>query len=521
MPTTNMPDTINFVDSFLTPVLLKELMEAPTVARSPSEVKPNALKELAAMLHEPFLHTKEALNADRLSIFLFDREKCELWSILSQEKKIMRLDARLGVAGHVAMTGETARVANAQESSLFYKDVDLATNYHTGSLLAVPLKDTDGKVIGVGEAINKSDGPFTVEDEKLLQQFAETVARKLTPLLPTIEPPPFAELPTQQLVGMSPAVQGIIRAIDQSRECSIDVLIQGESGTGKELVARAIHESSPRANKPFIAVNCAAILESMVDSELSGVEDRRATGVDAHMGKFEAANGGTIFLDEIGDLSPNAQAKILRILQEREVVRVGSNKPIPLDVRVISATNKDLLQEIKDRTFRKDLYFRLKVLHIVTVPLREVPEDIPQIACHFLDKHCKALGREPKMFSPNALQALTQYPWAGNSRELENEIKRLVASVRARKIQKEDLALEIQFPNAGGEAEPVKPMWSNPAPPSPAQGPRTLAEELDALARKRIEETLKETHGNKQQAAKNLGLSRAGLIKMMKRLGVG
>lgn len=470
------------------------------------------------MLNETIVHAKAKLDADRLSVFLFDREKCELWSIVSQEKKIMRLDARLGIAGKVAMTGETINVADAQDDPLFYKDVDVITNYQTRSVLAVPLKNERGEVIGVSEAINKAQGSFTAEDEALLQNFAREVVRRLTPMLPRIESPLMATLPTQQIVGMSPAIQGIIRAIDQSRECVIDVLIQGESGTGKELVAKAIHESSPRANKPFIAVNCAAILESMVDSELFGVGDRKATGVDAYKGKFEAANGGTIFLDEIGDLSPNAQAKILRTLQERKVVRVGSNEPIPLDVRVISATNKDLLHEITERTFRKDLYFRLKVLHITTVPLREIPEDIPQIANYFLSMHCKLLGREPKTFSPSALETLTRHSWPGNSRELENETKRLVASVRSKTIQPQDLDPAIRTP----EETPLTP---KPAVPDnsvvlPPVEKQSLSKTLDRVARKMIEEALRETQGNKQKAARNLGVSRAGLIKMMKRLGI-
>jgi Nif-specific regulatory protein len=478
------------------------------------------------------IETKALLKADRVSIFLLDREKCELWSVISQEKKIMRLDARLGIAGSVAMTGQTINVADAYEHPLFYKEVDLQTGYRTKTLLAVPLRNLRGEIIGVGEAINKSEGLFTDEDAEMLQTLAAHVSDTIetTQLERQLQDDPLKHenegvvigrgFSTQNIIGMSHRMQSIIRLIDQIRDCSVDVLIEGESGTGKELVAKALHHSSPRAKRPFVAVNCAALPDNLVEAELFGIEKGVATGVDRRIGKFEEANWGTLFLDEIGDLSLSAQAKILRVLQERCVDRVGGKGTVPIDIRVIAATNKSLEAAIKERAFREDLYYRLKVIHIHTPALREVSEDIPGLANHFLNKYCREMQTELKQFTPAALQSLVRHNWPGNARQLENEVKRLVASVRGKVITLEHLDSslhEMQETAAAKRAETVV------APATePSLGRRqTLPEAVEALERNMIEQTLRDTRGNKQQAAQILGLSRQGLIKMLKRLGMG
>ena len=400
------------------------------------------------------LITNEAaalLQADRASIFLLDREKCELWSVITheKEKRILLFDARLGIAGAAAMTGQTINVADAYEHPLFFKEVDQKIGYHTKTLLAVPIRNSLGEIIGVGEAINKKSGMFTNEDAEILQSLASHIcdAIETTQIDRAIPNPQGAEaekeiggeFSTRNIIGMSHRIQSVVRLIDQIRDSSVDVLIQGESGTGKELVAKALHYNSPRAKHPFVAVNCAALPESIVEAELFGIERGVATGVDRRMGKFEEAQGGTLFLDEIGDLSLPAQAKILRVLQERSVTRVGGRTTLPLDMRIIAATNKDLEAEIKAGHFRVDLYYRLKVIHIETPALREVPEDIPLLANHFLAKYSKLMKTEPKQFTPAALECLTSYQWPGNERELENEIKRLVASVRGKTIDAEHI----------------------------------------------------------------------------------
>jgi Nif-specific regulatory protein len=486
--------------------------------------------DVISLLELITIETKALLKADRVSIFLLDREKCELWSVISQEKRIIRLDARLGIAGSVAMTGQTINVADAYEHPLFYKEIDLKTGYRTRTLLAVPLKNLRGEIIGVGEAINKSEGLFTDQDAELLQTLAAHVSDTIetTQLERQLQEYPLKKDPdrgndlggfsTQNVIGMSYRMQSIVRLIDQIRDCSVDVLIEGESGTGKELVAKALHHSSPRGKHAFVAVNCAALPDNLVEAELFGIEKGVATGVDRRIGKFEEAHGGTLFLDEIGDLSLSAQAKILRVLQERTVDRVGGRGSVPIDIRVIAATNKDLEAAIKGRMFREDLYYRLKVIHIQTPSLREVPEDIASLANHFLNKYCQSMQIDPKQFTPAALQSLQRYTWPGNARQLENEVKRLVASVRGKVIAEEHLDPSIrnaQEPLAVTQTIAVATSATQPSP----RRRQTLAEAIETLERHMIEETLGETRGNKQHAAQILGLSRQGLFKMLKRLG--
>jgi len=440
----------------------------------------------------------------------------------------MRLDARLGIAGSVAMTGQTINVADVYEHPLFYKEVDLQTGYRTRTLLAVPLRDLRGEIIGVGEAINKSEGLFTDEDAELLQTLAAHVSDTIetTQLERQLQDYPLEKqsdrrpdigsgFSTQNIIGMSYRIQSIIRLIDQIRDCSVDVLIEGESGTGKELVAKALHHSSPRAKHPFVAVNCAALPDNLVEAELFGIEKGVATGVDRRIGKFEEANGGTLFLDEIGDLSLPAQAKILRVLQERSVDRVGGKGSVPIDVRVIAATNQNLEGAIKEHTFREDLYYRLKVIHIQTPSLRDVPEDISVLANHFLSKYCKTMNADPKQFTPGALEVLSSYSWPGNARQLENEIKRMVASVRGKSITENHLDGSIRNPTALVQSVQTSQKLVGESPSS-----QSLPIAVEALERRMIEDALRESRGNKQKAAQVLGLSRQGLIKKLKRLSI-
>jgi transcriptional regulator with PAS, ATPase and Fis domain len=284
-------------------------------------------------------------------------------------------------------------------------------------------------------------------------------------------------------------------------------LITGESGTGKELAAKAIHYKSLRARKPFVALNCAALPEPLVESELFGIERGVATGVERRVGKFEAADGGTLFLDEIGDLSLTAQAKLLRVLQERVVEHVGGRKPIPVDVRILTATNKNLEEEIKAGSFRADLYYRLKVIHIQMPPLREIREDIPYLAGYYLTNYCREMNREPMNLASQAASACMRYAWPGNVRELENEMKRLVLSVPGNMIAQEDLSDAIRRSDTEAAGHPVS-------------GPRLLKDIVSDIERRMIQEALQQTKHNQQHAANALGLSRQGLIKKMRRYNI-
>ena len=210
---------------------------------------------------------------------------------------------------------------------------------------------------------------------------------------------------THGIIGTGQRIQQIVRLVERIRDSVVNVLITGESGTGKELIAKALHYNSPRARKPFVALNCAALPETLLESELFGIEKGVATGVDSRLGQFQKADGGTLFLDEIGDLSLTAQAKILRVLQERVLERVGGRHSIPVDVRLLAATNKDLEAEIAKGNFREDLYYRIKVIHVHMPPLREIREEIPLLANHFLKEYCRETARVPGVRPGGAAQA--------------------------------------------------------------------------------------------------------------------
>jgi Nif-specific regulatory protein len=480
-------------------------------------------RDLRTLLDLISFEAKDLVEADRLSVFLLDREKNELWSMVTQDSESIRFDARLGIAGAAVSTGKTVNVHDAYQDSRFLKKVDQETGFRTRNLIAVPLKISDGQVIGVCECLNKNGGAFTAEDESVLEVFAEQASGaienaqifdelqknrdQLREENRSLRLQMEARSSTQNIIGMSAKIQSIVRLIDQLRDTSVDVLILGESGTGKELVAKALHCNSPRAGKPFVALNCAALPESLVESELFGIEKGVATGVNQRVGKFEEAQGGTLFLDEIGDLSPGAQAKILRVLQERVLDRVGSRSPVPLDVRIIAATNHDLEAAVKQGHFRDDLYFRLNVVQIRTAALREVPEDVPLLAKHFMAQYCEAMQVDQKEFSPDAIEALQAYDWPGNVRQLANEVQRLVVSVRVRIIPREYLHESIA---ASGRIPPSLPSSSR----------QPLRTAVETLERRMISETLSECRGNQRKTAQLLGLSRQGLIKKIKRYGI-
>jgi DNA-binding NtrC family response regulator len=318
-------------------------------------------------------------------------------------------------------------------------------------------------------------------------------------------------------VGRSYAIRAVIEKIEKVAATPARVLITGENGTGKELSARAMHYMSPRRTKPFIAVNCAALPEQLVESELFGIEKGVATGVERRMGRIESANGGTLFLDEIGDLSLTAQAKLLRVLQEREVDWVGGRKPVPVDIRLVAATNKDLKEEIQKGRFRQDLFFRLNVVHLHMPPLREMRADIPVLAMHFLRKQAKEMGREISGFSSEAMKALTTYSWPGNVRELENEVKRAAVLTMDKQISLADLSdsvREEQLESTPQTAEAV-------AGPEGKPSKQLLKDRVNFLEMNMIRDAMAQTGNDKRRTAKMLGLSHQGLLNKLKRYGLG
>jgi transcriptional regulator with GAF, ATPase, and Fis domain len=310
------------------------------------------------------------------------------------------------------------------------------------------------------------------------------------------------------IIGASAAMQGVQTLLRNLTRSEANVLIYGETGTGKELAARAIHYRSARADGPFIGINCAAIPESLVESEFFGIEAGVATGVRQHAGFFEQANGGTLFIDEVGDMPAASQAKLLRVIQERRLRRVGGDRELPVNVRVIAATNKDLSRAIRAGNFREDLFYRLAVLELRLPPLRERVEDIPLLANYFIQRFAARKKRKAAGISAEALRALQHYAWPGNVRELENEIERAMAMTDdGGMIGVEHLS--DRFIEASSAAQEVA-----------ATHDGELRAAVDALERTLIQNALQKFRGNKSQVARALGLSRLGLQSKMNRLGI-
>ncbi len=338
------------------------------------------------------------------------------------------------------------------------------------------------------------------------------------------------------IVGRSEAMQQVFKLIGQVAATDATSLITGESGTGKELVARAIYHHSNRSEKPFLAVNCAAIPEQLLESELFGHERGAFTGATMQrIGKFEQCNGGTIFLDEIGDMTPATQTKILRVLQSGTFERVGGNSPIKVDVRVIAATNKPLEEAVAARQFREDLFYRLNVVRIHIPPLRERREDVRLLVNYFLKKFARDQKAPPKSISSSVVRALEQYHWPGNVRELENVIRRALVVSKGDAILLSELPPEITSQGSLSAATVSSPVVSAPVAGTDATGNDVvgLARRLfqwarkdpkmkiiPAVERELVIQALKETSGNQVQAAKLLGITRATLRKRIEKFGI-
>jgi two-component system response regulator AtoC len=313
------------------------------------------------------------------------------------------------------------------------------------------------------------------------------------------------------IIGTSPVMNLLFERMSRIVKSDSSVLVSGESGTGKELVARALHYNGPRKDRPFIAVNCSAIPEALLESELFGHMRGAFTGaVKDKPGKFEAANHGTIFLDEIGTLPFHLQVKLLRVLQEHEIERVGSNKTVKLHVRVISATNADLENMVKRGEFREDLYYRLNVIPLHLPPLRERQQDIMHLTSFFLEKQCRLMGRAPCSISKQALEALEQYSWPGNVRELENLIERMIVLTDAAVITVEDIPAKIIGEKRSGEALSVT---------MPSQGVDLVAT-VSRIEQSLISQALESAGGVKARAAALLGINRTTLVEKIKRLNM-
>jgi Nif-specific regulatory protein len=476
----------------------------------------NQTHEMVPLLAQMAQTATQLLNADRASIFLWDKPNRTLVGrpALGVEGGELRVPDNAGIVGQVVQHGLPRRVSEADlaQQQQINRSVDTKLGYQTRSLLCVPLRTPDGEMIGAFELINKLQGDFTDEDEAMLVELAGHAAtalantQELEELVTTHRQLVDQAAEDVRLIGQSAPIQTLRSTIGRVAKTDLAVLILGENGTGKEVVSQAIHYLSGRRNKPFIAVNCAAITETLLESELFGHEKGAFTDAhDARAGKFELANGGTLFLDEIGDLSRGGQAKLLRVLEEKIVVRVGGSKSIHTDARVIAATNQDLAEMVRQKKFREDLYFRLNVVTLQLPPLRERGDDVILLAEHFLADFSRKARRRPPKLTAAARKRLVQHTWPGNVRELRNLMERIAYLTTGDTIEAEDLAF-ILSPRAEG------------AGLLQFDGPLTDA--THDFQVEYIKRAIERSRGNMTDAAELLGLHRSNLYRKMRQLGM-
>ncbi len=474
----------------------------------------NQTQEMEPLLVQMAEAATKLLQADRASIFLWDKPNHTLVGrpALGVAGGELRIPDDKGIVGQVVQTGESRRVDIADNQAQIDRRVDQKLGYETRTLLCVPLRGRGDELFGAFEMINKLQGNFSDDDEEALVELAAHAAVALEntderqKLLTARKQIADETADGIRLVGQSPAIQALRSAIRRVATTDLAIMVLGENGTGKEVVSQSIHYLSNRRYQPFVAVNCAAITETLLESELFGHEKGAFT--DAHQtraGKFELASGGTIFLDEIGDLSLAGQAKMLRVLEEKIVVRVGGSMPIHTDARVIAATNQNLADMVRQKRFRQDLYFRLNVVTIELPPLRSRPEDVLPLAEHFLDDFCRKARRRVPKLSAIAKRRLESHTWPGNVRELRNLMERLAYMSDGDQVEAEDLAFIL-------------------SPTSQSRGllevDLPLAEATEHYQTEHIQQAIDRNRGNMSEAARQLGLHRSNLYRKMRQLGM-
>ncbi len=492
-------------------------------ARSLSAESLTALTEAAAAISstlelDPVLQTIARLactvaRAEASSVFLLDarRKKLVVAAATGHRRDVLlgqEFDAHLGIPGQVVQTGGTVNVADARSHSRFCREIDDISSLRTRSILAAPMIHRS-EVIGVIEVVNRLDETdFTESNLKILQVFA-TLAASATQNARTHEDLKQryqglrdAVMKPVTIIGSSAGLRTAIDLCNRVAPSSASVLILGETGTGKELCARHIHNASRRRSETFVAINCATLSETLLESELFGHEKGAFT--DAHAqrrGWFELANHGSLFLDEIADISRSTQAKLLRVLQEKEFVRVGGTKPIPCDVRLIAATNRDLKALMVDGAFREDLYYRLNVFPIRVPPLRERQEDLAELVDYFVRRSAHEFIGATLRVAPETMAILMRYRWPGNIRELQNVIERAVLMA---------------------DGDTLLPCHLPPDMETDLENHQEAPNELTLCGQEKmlILKTLKEHNWNQSQAARTLGITRDHLRHRIKKYGI-
>ncbi len=489
--------------------VLKSLLEAATALHSSLALPLDALLDLIMD------SACRVFQAGAASLLLLDEDTGTLsFKTATGEKREQLKEVRLklgeGIAGWVAQTGQPLLIQDPERDQRFHRELGEKLDFRTTSLLCVPLR-LDGKVIGVLQILNRLKGRFSEEDLGALELLADQVsqairnARLFSGVREESERLSRMIDDRYQPIGESSAFRAVLETALKAAPTKATILLRGESGTGKEVFARTIHRASQRADHPMVCVNCAAISESLLESELFGYERGAFTGAERQKrGKFELANGGTIFLDEVGNMSAAIQSKVLRVLQEREIDRVGGEKPVPVDVRVIAATNGDLERMIQEGRFREDLFYRLNVISLRLPPLRERREDIPLLVDRFVQRYNRELKKDVRGISRKALDRLLGYRFPGNVRELENIVERAVVLEDQELIQPE----RLPFPEASLAAER--------GPGDPEGGPQAFPS-LDEMEKRHVVEALRLAKGVKTEACRLLGISRPTLDRKIAR----
>lgn len=456
------------------------------------------------------------VNCERASIFLWDRTRHTLIGrpSLGVAGDDLRIPDDRGVVGQVLRKGEPLRINADDDPRAIDRAVDRKLNFHTESLVCVPLQGANGEMFGAFELINKRDGRFSDDDVNLLVELARHASialantRNYERLLHARDQLADQAAAGVALVGNHPTIENLRAVIERVADTDLAVLVLGENGTGKEIVSRMIHYQSRRRREPMIAVNCAAIAESLLESELFGHERGAFTDArESHPGKFELAAGGTLLLDEIGDLSLAGQAKLLRVIEDKTVVRVGGTRSIATDARIIASTNRELGALVAEKRFREDLFFRLNVVSLQLPALRDRGDDCLLLADHFLDEFSRRANRTPPRLTPAARRRLLEHRWPGNVRELRNLMERLAYLHGSDPIDARDLVpLGASLP-------------SSAAPPRRDED-QTLADATAAFQIAFIERRIEQAGGNISAAAKQMGLHRANLYRKMGQLGM-
>lgn len=453
----------------------------------------------------------QLLECAQAHIFVWDRERKELIAYPAPPGgETLRVKDSFGLVGEVVQSGKVVRIDDTTRDSRFHPQVDLRGDDDVHTLLCVPMQDAEGRTIGAFECVNKHDDVFTDEDAEGLRQLAGHAATAIRntqeweQLIRSREQLIEQVRDDTQIIGKNPAIVALRSTVERLAATELPVLIHGENGTGKEIVAQALHYQGPRSANPFIAVNCAAFSESRLVGELFGLEKGSFTEPEeSRHGRMELADGGTFFLDEIDALSPDGQAKLMQVLEQRTFTREGGTTPIPIDVRIVAATNLNLADSVAKRSFREDLYYRLSVVTQVMPPLRDRPEDILLLTEHFLQRFCRQARRQPLTLSPEARRRLQAHTWPGNIRELRNLMERVAFLSPSERVEAETLV-------------------SNLAPSPQATEMPQFADNLKDATKEfqqwLIRKAIREADGNMSHAADALGLHRSNLYRKMRQL---